>query len=97
MPRFLDIIFSIFGLVILTPLFIPVIIILLLTAENKIFYFQKRVGYKNKYFKIIKFATILSNSENMGCGSLTLKNDPRVLPFGSFLRMTKIPQKNFPN
>ena len=33
---------------------------------------------------------MLSNSANMGTGSLTLKNDPRVLPFGSFLRKTKI-------
>ena len=31
---------------------------------------------------------MLSNSENIGSGSLTLKNDPRVLPFGSFLRKT---------
>jgi lipopolysaccharide/colanic/teichoic acid biosynthesis glycosyltransferase len=38
----------------------------------------------------LKFATMLSNSANMGSGSLTLKNDPRVLPFGSFLRKTKI-------
>ena len=54
------------------------------------FYLQDRVGYKNKKFKIIKFATMLYNSPNMGSGSLTLKNDPRVLPFGSFLRKTKI-------
>ena len=33
---------------------------------------------------------MLSNSANMGSGSLTLRNDPRVLPFGSFLRKTKI-------
>ena len=54
------------------------------------FYSQTRVGYKNQDFKILKFATMLSNSANMGSGSLTLKNDPRVLPFGSFLRKTKI-------
>ena len=33
---------------------------------------------------------MLANSANMGSGSLTLKNDPRVLPFGSFLRKSKI-------
>ena len=63
---------------------------LLLTGEHKVFYSQTRVGYKNQNFKILKFATMLSNSANMGSGSLTLKNDPRVLPFGSFLRKTKI-------
>lgn len=90
MPRILDIIFACIALVILLPLFIPVILILILTGENKVFYLQNRVGFKNKNFKIIKFVTMLSNSENIGSGSLTLKNDPRVLPFGSFLRKTKI-------
>lgn len=90
MPRIIDILISLFALLVLSPLFIPIIIILLLTGEHKVFYLQNRVGYKNKNFKIIKFATMLSNSANMGTGSLTLKNDPRVLPFGSFLRKTKI-------
>ena len=90
MPRFLDFFFALFALLILLPLFIPIVIILLMTGEHKVFYLQNRVGYKNKNFKILKFATMLSNSPNMGTGSLTLKNDPRVLPFGSFLRRTKI-------
>ena len=90
MPRILDIVLSLFSLLILVPLFIPIVIILLLTGEHKVFYLQSRVGYKNKNFKILKFATMLSNSPNMGTGSLTLKNDSRVLPFGFFLRKTKI-------
>ncbi len=90
MPRIVDILLSILALLILLPLFIPIVVILLLTGENKVFYSQTRVGYKNQNFKILKFATMLSNSTNMGSGSLTLKNDPRVLPFGSFLRKTKI-------
>lgn len=90
MPRIIDILLSLITLLVLLPLFIPIIIILLLTGEHKVFYLQTRVGYMNKNFKIIKFATMLSNSANMGSGSLTLKNDPRVLPFGSFLRKTKI-------
>ena len=90
MPRIIDILLSILALLVLLPLFIPIVVILLLTGEHKVFYLQTRVGYKNKDFKIIKFATMLSNSPNMGSGSLTLKNDPRVLPFGSILRKTKI-------
>ena len=90
MPRFLDILLALLALLVLLPFLIPIVIILLLTGENKVFYLQDRVGYKNTNFKIIKFATMLSNSENMGSGSLTLRNDPRVLPFGSFLRKTKI-------
>ena len=90
MPRIIDLLLSLSALFVLLPLFIPIVIILLLTGENKVFYLQNRVGFKNQNFKIIKFATMLSNSANMGSGSLTLKNDPRVLPFGSFLRKTKI-------
>ena len=90
MPRIIDVLLSLLALLVLLPLFIPIIVILFLTGEHKVFYMQTRVGYKNKNFKIIKFATMLSNSPNMGTGSLTLKNDPRVLPFGSFLRKTKI-------
>tara|TARA_Y100001958_G_C21235213_1_gene561482 strand:+ start:1177 stop:1833 length:657 start_codon:yes stop_codon:yes gene_type:complete len=90
MPRILDLLLALLALLALLPLFIPIIIILLFTGEHKVFYLQKRVGYKNKKFKIIKFATMLSNSSSMGTGSLTLKNDPRVLPFGFFLRKTKI-------
>jgi len=90
MPRIIDILLSSLALLCLLPLLIPIVLILLLTGEHKVFYFQTRVGYKNKDFKIIKFATMLSNSANIGSGSLTLKNDPRVLPFGSFLRKTKI-------
>ena len=90
MPRIIDVLLSILALLVLLPLFIPIVVVLLLTGEHKVFYLQTRVGYKNKDFKIIKFATMLSNSPNMGSGSLTLRNDPRVLPFGSFLRKTKI-------
>jgi lipopolysaccharide/colanic/teichoic acid biosynthesis glycosyltransferase len=90
MTRIIDILLSTLALLILLPLFVPIVVILLLTGEHKVFYSQTRVGYKNQNFKILKFATMLSNSANMGSGSLTLKNDPRVLPFGSFLRKTKI-------
>ena len=90
MPRIIDILLSTLALLILVPFFVPIVVILLLTGEHKVFYSQTRVGYKNQNFKILKFATMLSNSANMGSGSLTLKNDPRVLPFGSFLRKTKI-------
>jgi len=55
-----------------------------------VFYYQERIGYHNQYFDIIKFATMLKNSPNMGTGSITLRKDPRVLPIGGFLRKTKI-------
>ncbi len=65
-------------------------LLLLLTGEHEVFYLQNRVGYKNKNFKIWKYATMLKNSPNMGFGSLTVHNDPRVTSVGNFLRKTKI-------
>jgi lipopolysaccharide/colanic/teichoic acid biosynthesis glycosyltransferase len=88
--RFLDITVSLGALVILFPLFVFISIILRLTAEGEIFYFQERVGYKNSRFELYKFATMLKNSMNMGAKSITLQNDFRVTPFGKFLRKTKI-------
>tara|TARA_B100000886_G_scaffold332670_1_gene285671 strand:+ start:370 stop:1047 length:678 start_codon:yes stop_codon:yes gene_type:complete len=88
--RILDLTISILSLIILFPLFFSVIIILKFTGEGEVFYMQERIGYNNIKFKIIKFATMMKNSPNIGSGSITLRNDPRVLPFGRFLRISKI-------
>lgn len=88
--RLTDIIIATIALVLLSPLLIPSMIILLLTGEHEVFYFQKRMGYKNSVFNIWKFATMLKNSPNMGTGEITLRNDPRVTSFGKILRITKI-------
>ena len=88
--RLIDLFISTFALLLLSPLFLIVIIILRFTGEGEVFYFQERLGFLNKKFNIIKFATMLKNSPNMGSGSLTLRGDPRVLPFGNFLRKSKI-------
>ena len=88
--RFFDFIFSLIALIILSPLLVPIIILLKLTGEHEVFYFQKRIGYKNREFNIWKFATMLRNSPNMGTGEITLRNDPRVTKMGKFLRITKI-------
>ncbi len=89
MQRFFDIIFSGLALIILLPLFIPIILILKFTGEGEIFYLQERIGKDGKPFKLIKFTTMLKNSPNIGTGTITIKDDPRVLPFGKFLRKKK--------
>ncbi|MBL7743175.1 MAG: sugar transferase [Chitinophagaceae bacterium] len=88
--RFFDIIFSLLALIILLPIFIPIIILLLLTGEHEVFFRQDRVGYRNKIFRIWKFATMLKNSPNMGSGDVTTRNDPRVTQIGRFLRISKL-------
>ncbi len=90
MQRLFDVIFSGIALIALIPIFLPLIILLRLTGEGEIFFLQDRIGYKGNYFKLFKFATMLKNSPNIGTGTVTLHNDPRVLPLGGFLRKTKI-------
>ena len=88
--RSLDIITSLLALVILSPLLLPIVIVLSLSGEGYVFYFQERIGMKRVTFKIIKFATMLKDSTNLGSGSITLAGDWRVTKPGRFLRKTKI-------
>ena len=90
LARVIDIIIAITAILILLPFFVVIILILRFTAEGEVFYFQERIGYKKRRFKIWKFATMIKNSINLGSGSITLKNDFRVTKFGKFLRTTKI-------
>ena len=90
LKRLLDLIIATVALILLSPILIVVALILKLSGEHEIFYLQERIGFKNKRFSIYKFATMLKNSPNIGTGEITLRNDPRVLPIGGFLRKTKI-------
>ena len=88
--RIFDITISLISLLIIMPICLPIILILKFTGEGEIFYLQKRIGLNNNYFNIIKFATMLKNSPNMGNGTITIVNDPRVTKFGNILRKSKI-------
>lgn len=90
MQRFLDLVFSGLALLVLSPLLVPIAIILRLTGEGEVFYVQQRIGRGGRTFGLYKFATMLKNSPSLGTGTVTVKNDPRVLPIGRFLRKTKI-------
>lgn len=90
MQRVLDIVFSGLALLLLSPLLLPIVVILRLTGEGEVFYVQQRVGRGGRLFGLYKFATMLKNSPSIGTGTVTVKGDPRVLPVGRFLRRTKI-------
>jgi lipopolysaccharide/colanic/teichoic acid biosynthesis glycosyltransferase len=90
MQRFFDIFFSGIALLILSPLLVPLAFFLRFTGEGEIFFCQERVGKDGKPFNLFKFATMIKNSPNIGSGTVTMKNDPRILPIGKFLRKTKI-------
>ena len=90
MDRFFDILFSGIALLLLSPLLVPIVIILRLTGEGEVFFLQERIGEGRRKFKLFKFATMLKNSPNIGTGTVTVRGDPRVLKVGKFLRKTKI-------
>ena len=90
MQRLFDLLFSGLAIIILSPLFIMLMVILKITGEGEIFFFQKRIGQNGELIRLFKFATMMKNSENIGTGTVTLHNDPRILPLGSLLRKTKI-------
>ncbi|MDA8627082.1 sugar transferase [Pseudomonadales bacterium] len=88
--RFFDVVLSGLALIVLSPLLIPIVLWLKFSGEGEIFFLQERVGKNREMFKLFKFATMLKDSPSMGNGTVTMKNDPRVLPAGKFLRKTKI-------
>jgi lipopolysaccharide/colanic/teichoic acid biosynthesis glycosyltransferase len=88
--RLFDIFFSGMAIIFLSPVLLTVIVLLKFTGEGEIFFQQARVGRNKESFQLLKFATMLKNSQNIGAGTVTVKNDPRVLPIGKFLRKTKL-------
>ena len=90
MQRLLDIFFSGIAIVVLSPILAPIACVLRITGEGEVFYKQTRVGENGSSFGLIKFATMLKDSPNIGSGEITIKNDSRVLPLGKFLRKSKI-------
>ncbi len=90
MTRLCDIVISSLALTILLPFLIPICIILRLTGEGEVFYKQERIGQNGVPFSLIKFATMMKESPQLGAGAFTITDDPRILPLGRILRKTKI-------
>ena len=90
MIRLFDFVFAVIALLVLAPLLVPVAVLLKFTGEGEVFFVQERVGRNSEAFGLLKFATMLKDSPNIGTGTITVRNDPRVLPVGRVLRKTKI-------
>jgi exopolysaccharide biosynthesis polyprenyl glycosylphosphotransferase len=88
--RFMDIVFSLFALMVFSPVLLIVAALVKLSSPGPVFYFQKRVGEDGRRFAIIKFRTMIENAEK-GTGPVwAQKNDPRRTSIGTFLRSTNI-------
>ncbi len=90
MRRLFDILISGLTLVLLAPLYLLIMGILRCTGEGEVFFLQDRMGQGGRLIRLTKFATMLKASPTMGARDITVRNDPRVLPFGKFLRSSKL-------
>ena len=88
--RFFDILISLLGLILVSPLLILVGILIKLTSEGPVIYKQERRTQNNKPFMLLKFRTMKVNAEENTGPVLSTANDPRVTAIGKFLRKTRI-------
>jgi lipopolysaccharide/colanic/teichoic acid biosynthesis glycosyltransferase len=89
LKRLFDIVFSIIGLIILSPLFLIVGFLIKLEDGGPIFYRGIRIGKDGKPFRIFKFRTMIPDAEKRGIYS-TADDDPRITRIGRVLRKYKI-------
>jgi len=92
--RLIDIIVSFIFLVILSPVFFTVSLIIKISSRGPIFFDQERIGLHGVPFNIYKFRSMLVGAES-GTPMLSSDNDTRITPFGKFMRkirLDEIPQ-----
>lgn len=89
MIRFFDLLFSLVGLVLLSPLLIIVYLFIILESRGSGFYTQQRVGLNGIDFKLFKFRSMAVGSDKKGLITIG-KNDARITKTGLFIRKFKI-------
>lgn len=87
--RILDVLISLFVLILFSWLYLLVAIIIKFSSKGPVFYSQERVGKNGKPFMIYKFRSMYVNAEQNG-PQLTSEDDPRITPFGNFMRKTRL-------
>lgn len=87
--RFLDIFFSVLGLVICSPIFLVLSIVIKLESRGPVFYRGVRVGLHGKPFRIYKFRSMVTDAETLGASS-THQADPRLTRCGNYIRKFKL-------
>lgn len=90
-----DVVFALLGLVLLSPVFLVVYILLRREGQGPVIFRQERIGYKGRAFDILKFRTMRADSEKDGRPRLAERDDDRLTPVGKFLRehhLDELPQ-----
>lgn len=86
--RILDCIFSVIGLILLFPILVFLSVLILISSSGGVFFIQDRIGKEGIPFKLIKFRSMLIDSESTSL--LTIGNDRRLTPIGKILRKYKL-------
>lgn len=89
MKRLLDIFFSLTGLVLLSPLFIIVCVLIMIESPGGPFYRQERIGKNGRSFRLLKFRSMRIGSDKKGLITVG-GHDPRITRMGYFIRKYKI-------
>jgi lipopolysaccharide/colanic/teichoic acid biosynthesis glycosyltransferase len=89
LKRFLDIVFSMIAIIILSPIYIVSIILVKLGSKGPVFFLQERIGLRGDIFKIIKFRSMIVDAEING-PQLSVDHDPRITKWGKFMRQYRI-------
>lgn len=84
--RSIDIVGSIFGIILFSPVFIFLSIAIKLTSKGPIIFKQERVGLHNKEFTMYKFRSMIEQTDEEEKKAWTVKNDPRTTKIGAFIR-----------
>lgn len=88
--RLLDVLISLVGLIVLSPLLLIISLLISLGSKGPVIFKQERLGYKGKVFTIYKFRTMVDGAPNMGSGLFTNEKDPRITKVGRLLRKTSL-------
>lgn len=89
--RFTDIFVSVIVLIVLSPVFLIIAILIKMTSKGPVFFRQERLGKRGKIFKILKFRTMVVNAEHLGEGlRISSERDPRITAIGRILRATSL-------
>lgn len=88
--RFCDIVVSLIGLIVLSPLMLIVALAIKLDSKGPVLFKQTRLGKDGMEFQIYKFRSMCQGAEQMGSGQYSFSGDSRITRVGKFIRATSI-------
>ena len=89
LKRFTDLLLSMFGLMLASPILLPVLFLVWKQDKYSPFYIAERVGKNFKLFQMVKLRSMILNADNNGVDS-TSNNDQRITPIGHKIRKYKL-------